>query len=180
MKKINPTKLLINGVIILIAMIIGISVFSNGHKENKIQDNTSPTITPHPNPSPNFSNLERGKIESSTSSIPPLSKTEGFGEGLGGEVSSSSLTLITGSTKTTLTFTEGQTFFEILNSKENLNKIKFKGMDYTGIGFFITDIGELHSGGGKYLLYYVNGVQADSGISIYKPKVNDVVEWKLE
>lgn len=180
LKKINPQKLLIQLIIITIGALIGISAFPGWNKENTNQNNILPIITPHPNPSPNFSNLERGKIESSASGISPLSKTEGFGEGAGGEVSSSSITLITGSTKTNLTFTEGQTLYEIFNSKENAGKINFKGKEYTGIGFFVTDIGELHSGGGNDLLYYVNGVQANSGVSVYKPKVGDVVEWKLE
>lgn len=166
MKKIDPQKLLIQLVIVTIGMMIGISAFSNWNKEEISQN--------------------QDQIGSNTADIPPLSKTEGFGEGSGGEVkpivapSPNSLTLITGATKTNLFFTEDQTLYEILNSKENAGKINFKGKDYTGIGFFVTDIGELHSGDGKDLLYYVNGIEASSGISVYKPKVGDVVEWKLE
>lgn len=174
MKKINLTKLLINGVIILIAMIIGISVFSNGHKENKINPE-SEVQTSSPTPSDKEEETAPSIQSPITEKLSPVSDTK-----TPNQISEDSLTLITGPTKTTFTFQEGQTFFEILNSKENINKIKFIGKDYTGIGFFITDIGELHSGGGNDLLYYVNGVQANSGISVYKPKVNDVVEWKLE
>jgi hypothetical protein len=90
------------------------------------------------------------------------------------------ITMIAGSTNVQLVMTPHQTIYEILNNPENAGKISFSGKDYTTLGFFVTDIGDLHSGNGKNLLYYVNGVEAPFGISIYTPQVGDYIEWKLK
>ncbi len=174
LKKINPQKLLIQLIIITIGALIGISAFSGWNKENISRNGE----------------VAGGEVGIETQPQDLLSSTTREPKGVQRQYdeavarpidpSTNSLTIITGSTKTNLTFTEGQTLYEIFNSKENVGKINFRGKEYTGIGFFVTDIGELHSGGGNDLLYYVNGVEANSGISVYKPKVGDVVEWKLE
>lgn len=64
-------------------------------------------------------------------------------------------------------------------AKEN-NQIKFSGKMYPSLGFFVTDIGTLHSGSGKNLLYYINGEEATVGVSAYALKDGDIVEWKLK
>lgn len=173
MKKINPQKLLIQLIIITIGLMFGIFAFSNGQKEN-ISRNVEGA-----GGEVGIETQPQDLLSSSTRE--PKGVQHQYGEvNVTAEIPQDSFTLITGSTKTNLTFTEGETLYKIFNSKENSGKIEVKGKEYTGIGFFVTDIGELHSGGGKDLLYYVNGVEASAGVSVYKPKVGDVVEWKLE
>lgn len=90
------------------------------------------------------------------------------------------ITLIAGSSTVSLVIREGQSLYDALRAPENAEKIFFEGREYSGLGFFITSIGSLREGGGKYLFFYVNGEMASSGISSYKPKAGDKVEWKLE
>lgn len=90
------------------------------------------------------------------------------------------ITFIAGSSTISLVIRDGQSLYDALQAPENSGKIFFAGREYPGLGFFATDMGELHQGGGKNLIYYVNGEMASSGISSYKPKSEDVVEWKLE
>jgi NAD(P)H-flavin reductase len=79
-----------------------------------------------------------------------------------------------------LTFTPGQTLYQILTSEVNKKNIPITGKEYSGLGFFITQIGPLQSGQGTYLVYYINGTQATEGISAYTPHPGDNIEWKLE
>lgn len=90
------------------------------------------------------------------------------------------ITLIAGSASISLAITPGQSLYDALRAPENSGKIFFAGKEYPGLGFFATDMGELHQGEGKNLLYYINGQTAPYGISLYLPKAGDVVEWKLE
>jgi ATP:corrinoid adenosyltransferase len=90
------------------------------------------------------------------------------------------IVLIAGNVKVNLIIYPNQNFYEVLKNKENTEKILFSGKEYSGIGFFITDIADLHSGIGKNLIYYVNNKEASVGISSYVPQNGDVVEWKLE
>jgi hypothetical protein len=72
----------------------------------------------------------------------------------------------------------GSTLYEILNDKEN--KIVMTGKMYPGLGFFITDIGSLHSGNGKNVMYDINGREASMGVSTYVPQKGDIIEFKLK
>lgn len=75
---------------------------------------------------------------------------------------------------------EGTTLYEALVQAQSEGKVMFVGQNNPSLGFFITDIGLLHTGNGKYLLYYINGEQAAAGISAYILKDGDVIDWKLE
>lgn len=62
------------------------------------------------------------------------------------------------------------------------NKIKVEFKNYSGLGYFVDSINgkgsdKLH---GKYWIYYINGVKAQTGISSYILKLNDVITWKYE
>lgn len=91
-----------------------------------------------------------------------------------------SATVIAGDMTLSLSFIPGVTFYDALVWAKNEGRIEFSGKNYPGLGFFVTDIGTLHAGGGRYLLYYVNGEEATVGVSSYELKGGDVVEWKLE
>ena len=100
----------------------------------------------------------------------PLLHKEGVQEG--------SVTVSTGNE--TIHFEPNQIFYDALIKQKNAGKITLSGKNYPGLGFFVTNIGPLHSGGGKNLLYYINGKEATVGVSSYTLKDNDVIEWKLE
>ena len=95
-------------------------------------------------------------------------------------IQTDSVNLIAGDKNINLQITQGQTLYEILQNEENKKLILFDGKEYTGIGFFVTSIGNLHQENGKYLMYYVNGIEASLGISQYVPKSGDLIEWKLK
>ena len=78
--------------------------------------------------------------------------------------------VITGDVITNISFTAGDTFYTALVQAKAGGKIDFSGKNYQSLGFFVTDIGPLHSGGGKDLLYYVNGKEATVGVSLYTPQ----------
>jgi hypothetical protein len=89
-------------------------------------------------------------------------------------------TVSVGNTTIYLSFTPNTVFYDALLREKNAGKITFSGRNYPGLGFFVTDIGTLHSGDGKNLLYYINGKEATVGVSLYKLKDGDIIEWKLK
>lgn len=93
---------------------------------------------------------------------------------------SMSATVIAGEAAAALFFADGDTFYDALIGARNEDKLQFSGKNYTGLGFLVTEIGSLRSGGGKYLLYYINGKEATVGVSAYALKDGDIIEWKLE
>lgn len=74
----------------------------------------------------------------------------------------------------------GATLYADLEKAKEEGRIHFAAKEYTGLGFFVTEIGELKEGNGKHLLYYINGKEASVGVSTYIPQSGDHVEWKLE
>ena len=89
-----------------------------------------------------------------------------------------SATLSAGNVK--IKISAGTSLYDALTEVRKENKIEFSGRDYPGLGFFVTDIGTLHAGDGKYLFYYINGKEASVGVSSYKLKDGDIIEWKLK
>ena len=90
------------------------------------------------------------------------------------------ITLVAGSSTASLFFAPGQTLYEALRMEENSKAISFDGKEYPGLGFLVTDIGALHQGSGKYLIYSINGIEASVGVSSYILKDGDVVSWELK
>ena len=88
--------------------------------------------------------------------------------------------IITGEVTTKISFAPGTIFYDALIEARAERQISFDGKNYPGLGFFVTDIETLHAGDGKDLLYYVNGKEANVGVSAYTLKDGDVIEWKLE
>jgi len=91
-----------------------------------------------------------------------------------------STTILIDKTTINLQSTPNTTFYDALVQAKNDGKITFSGKNYLGLGFFVTDIGTLHSGNGKNLLYYINGKEASVGVSSYLLKNGDFIEWKLK
>jgi hypothetical protein len=89
-------------------------------------------------------------------------------------------TLIVGDLNLDLRFSAGMSLYEILTEMKTRGEIEFKGRNYPGLGFFVSDIGSLHSGMGKNLMYYINNQEAEVGISAYKPQAGDIISWKIK
>ncbi len=85
-----------------------------------------------------------------------------------------------GSENTAISVNLGGTLYDGMVHAREQGSLPFSGKLYPSLGFFVTDIGSLHSGNGKNLLYYVNGKDPSVGVSSYKLQMGDVVEWKLE
>ncbi len=79
-----------------------------------------------------------------------------------------------------ISFSENQTLYDVMKVLESEQKISFEGKEYPALGFFVTSIGGLENGDGKYLFYYINGVEASTGVSSYRLKEGDSIEWKLK
>lgn len=71
--------------------------------------------------------------------------------------------------------------YDLMNELKNQNKIDFQGKNYSDLGFFVEQINGLKNNPlGKNWVYYINGQPAQVGISNYKIKASDVIEWKYE
>lgn len=90
------------------------------------------------------------------------------------------ITILFGEEKAELSVPINTTFYEALIQERTAGTIKLSGKNYPGLGFFVTEIGELRAENGKDLLYYINGKEASVGVSSYVPKDGDIIEWKLE
>ncbi len=91
-----------------------------------------------------------------------------------------SITVSAGKIKFNLSVPANTLFYDALIQAKNAGTMEFSGKIYPGLGFFVTDIGTLHSGNGKNLLYYINGKEATVGVSSYALKDGDIIEWKLK
>jgi hypothetical protein len=91
-----------------------------------------------------------------------------------------SVSLIVGEKTIVLNTKAGNSFYEALVEAREKNLIDFAGQNYPALGFFLTDIGSLHSDNDKDLMYYINGKEAYLGVSSYKLKDGDILKWQLE
>jgi len=76
--------------------------------------------------------------------------------------------------------TPGETVIETMRALSTAGTLTFAGRDYPGLGFFVDSINGQKNEGGKYWVFYVNGVSATSGVSMYRVTSGDVIEWKYE
>jgi hypothetical protein len=74
----------------------------------------------------------------------------------------------------------GGSLLSILTDVQKRGEITFSGKEYTGLGFFVTELGSLKEGDGKHLMYSINGKEASVGVSNYIPKTGDTVLWELK
>ncbi|MDD4901172.1 MAG: DUF4430 domain-containing protein [Patescibacteria group bacterium] len=75
----------------------------------------------------------------------------------------------------------GGSVYDLMAALQQEKKINFQGQNYPGLGFFVTEINGIKNNPlGENWIYYVNGQPAKVGVSYYKLKNNDIVEWKYE
>jgi len=171
MKK-NHTKLY-TGILIAIFFTVVATFFTYAKEENTInnlRNNAEKQIPLQSFPVPE----KLAPIKETINTVetkPQQAETKGI---------SQSVTVLAGGVTLKLPFSPPAIFYDALLQAKNEGKMQFSGKEYPGLGFFVTDIGTLHSGDRKDLLYYINGKEANVGVSSYILKDGDIVEWKLE
>lgn len=88
-------------------------------------------------------------------------------------------TLNAGTVTTTLKFTQGETLYDAL-VQAKAEGLSFEFKEYSGMGYFVTQIGSLIPEKDTYLMYLVNGEEANTGISTYILKAEDVITWEIK
>lgn len=111
------------------------------------------------------------KINSRESASPPHSENKSF---------SIKAVLEINNTRYEDEITEETTVYDFMKKLRSKGKINFKEKNYSGMGKFILEINSIAGDGRKSWIYYVNGKEAETGVSNYKLRSGDVVSWKLE
>ncbi|MFA6257949.1 MAG: DUF4430 domain-containing protein [Candidatus Paceibacterota bacterium] len=70
--------------------------------------------------------------------------------------------------------------YDFMSKLQNEGKINFTEKDYVGMGKLIVSINGIKNNGNENWIYYVNGVEAQVGVSNYKINLGDIVSWKYE
>lgn len=70
--------------------------------------------------------------------------------------------------------------YDFMSKLRNERKINFTEKTYTGMGKFIDSINGINGNGAESWIYYVNGIEAQVGVSNYKINKGDVISWKYE
>ena len=70
--------------------------------------------------------------------------------------------------------------YDFMSQLRREGKINFTEKNYIGIGEFIESINGVANSNSLVWIYYINGVQAQIGVSNYKITPGDVVSWKYE
>lgn len=91
-----------------------------------------------------------------------------------------SITIIAGDKTLHIASYAGTSLYDALISAKANKQIEFSGKNYSGLGFFVTNINNLRNGNGKNLFYYINNKEASVGVSSYLLKDGDTIEWKLK
>ncbi|MCX6753193.1 MAG: DUF4430 domain-containing protein [Candidatus Nomurabacteria bacterium] len=163
MKNLNKKYIIILLIIALLALRFFIVYFKHQDKITEVQNIEIPKV-----------------IEKSTPEILkqiPVTKNIPKNETI--PLNTNIVTIKVGDTNINLPIQSNASLYDVLLAGQKSGQINFTGKNYSGMGFFISSIGNLKEGYGKYLIYYVNGTEASVGISSYVPKVGDIIEWKL-
>ena len=78
------------------------------------------------------------------------------------------------------TISNPTTVYDFMNTLQKEGKINFTEKNYTGMGKFIESINGVQNNSNQSWIYYVNGTEAQVGVSNYKIKAGDIVSWKYE
>lgn len=166
--------------VIIIAIAIFISLFGIFgsrasepvivHKDTTTQDvvkNIDISVSPAP------SEQQMGN----TIVVPSIAKD---GETRVTETQQFAVTMIIGDETFTFGYNEPMSLYELLVQARDDEKISFKGKNYPGLGFFVSEINNLKSGSEGYLMYDINGTEASVGVSTYIINNGDEIVWQLK
>jgi len=76
--------------------------------------------------------------------------------------------------------TEKTSVYDFMSELQTTGKINFTEKNYIGMGEFINGINGIKNNNSQSWIYYVNGKEAQVGVSNYKINGGDVVSWKYE
>jgi hypothetical protein len=79
-----------------------------------------------------------------------------------------------------ITTTNTTTVYDAMTIAAKNKKLSFKAIKNSTLGYFINEINDIKSTSNEYWIFYVNGNEANVGISSYVLKPGDNVVWKLE
>ena len=162
------TKNLAIIIILLMALGVGLVIFLTGEKEQPVLNQTSEII-----------NLSNQIVADEKPIVQPIETISSETDGAKIEKIQASM-LINGA-EYQITVKSDSSVYDLMSQLKKQNKIDFKGSDYSGMGFFIEEInGVKNNPAGENWIYYINGRPAPIGISYYKLKNNDTIEWKYE
>jgi len=120
-----------------------------------------------------FYNTPQTKIEENTPQIGPKALSEENG-----------VSLFVLDKKYEVEIREDSSVFEVMQKiqEESMgnNLFSFKYREHPGLGIFINEINGKKGGEGGYWIYYVNGEEANIGVSNYKINNGDIISWKYE
>jgi len=90
--------------------------------------------------------------------------------------------LILGSKKINGLFEKGDSLYDSLLRMKKKDLIDFEEKNFSGLGSYIYSINGISENKkeGEYWIYYVNGQQANVGVSNYLLKEKDEIRWQLE
>ncbi len=92
------------------------------------------------------------------------------------------VSLTVGEQRYEISVPEGSSVYDVLQTARTQLGITYRGKNFLGLGFFVDEINGQSSNPkeGKYWIYYVNGKEAQVGVSNYIVQPNDVITWKYE
>lgn len=97
-------------------------------------------------------------------------------------VSDVSVFLAAGGSTFEIRVPEGASAYDVMRLARDTMGFRFEGREFKDLGFFVESVnGEKQDTlKGLYWIYKINGQKAKVGISGYKVKQNDVIEWTYE
>lgn len=72
------------------------------------------------------------------------------------------------------------TVYDFMDKLRSEGKMNFTEKEYTGMGKFIESINGIQNSSSQFWIYYVNGQEAQVGVSNYKINTGDILSWKYE
>lgn len=158
-------------ILLPVLLVIVIALLSYFSFHSKTQDQQVENIDNLNTAEQDIPQIESGKIINSS-----------VEEERGGSQTSDFVTLKILDKNYQVSFENGDSVFDVMNKikSDKNNNFDFKYKEYPSLGVFVEEINGLKNGQDKYWIYYVNGKEAEVGISKYILKRGDIISWNQE
>ena len=93
-----------------------------------------------------------------------------------------SAALIVGDKKYETSVPENSSVYDLMEKLQKESDFRFSGKNYPELGFFVEEINGKKNNpqNSQYWIYYINGQEANLGVSAMKVKQGDIITWKYE
>lgn len=93
-----------------------------------------------------------------------------------------SVALFVGDKKYATSVPENSNVYDLMEKLQKETDFRFSGKNYSGLGFFVEEINGIKNNpkDSQYWIYYVNGQEANLGISAMKVKQGDIIMWQYQ